>query len=71
MTRIIMITGYVTLTNAMTCLKLGADHCIFKPLEDLTELEEAVKRSEESIQRWVGVLKELSSKKSIEGESAS
>jgi CheY-like chemotaxis protein len=62
MTRVIMITGFVTLTNALTCLRLGADHCIFKPLEDLNELEAAVKRSEESIQRWVSILSELSNR---------
>ncbi|MCB0331010.1 MAG: response regulator [Bdellovibrionales bacterium] len=59
MTRVIMITGHVTLTNALTCLRLGADHCIFKPLEDLGELESAVKGSAEVIQRWLGVLKQL------------
>ncbi|MCI5064832.1 response regulator [bacterium] len=63
MTRVIMITGNVTLSNALTCLRLGADHCVFKPLEDLSELEVAVKRSEETILRWTDILNKLSGRK--------
>ena len=62
-TRIIMITGYVSLDNALSCLRRGADTCIFKPLEDLTELEKAVERSVETLQRWVNILKQLTTMK--------
>ena len=52
MTHIIMMTGYVTLDNALACMRLGADTCVFKPLEDLSELESAVERALEALQHW-------------------
>lgn len=48
----IMITGYVTLENALACMRHGADTCVFKPLEDLTELEEAVEFAVGRLKRW-------------------
>ena len=62
-TRVIVITGQVTLDNAMTCLRQGADACLFKPIEDLGELEEAVERSAATITRWKAVLAKLASGK--------
>ncbi|HEW78808.1 MAG TPA: response regulator [Phycisphaerales bacterium] len=59
MVHTIMITGYVTLENALSCMRHGADTCIFKPLEDLSELEEAVERAVISLKRWQDKLKEL------------
>jgi len=55
----IMITGYVTLENALACMRHGADTCIFKPLEDLTELEEAVECALGRLKCWRGKLKML------------
>jgi YesN/AraC family two-component response regulator len=55
----IMITGYVTLENALACMRYGADTCIFKPLEDLTELEEAVEVAVRWLKRWQEKLKTL------------
>lgn len=63
MTRVIMITGYVTLENAMACMRQGADNCVFKPFQDLKELESAVERSAQTIGIWVGILKELAGAK--------
>ena len=59
MTHTIMITGYVTLDNALACMRLGADTCVFKPLEDLEELEEAVESAVCSLRRWQNKLREL------------
>ncbi|ERP31253.1 response regulator [Chitinivibrio alkaliphilus] len=53
MVKIIMITGYVSLENALTCMRRGADTCIFKPLGDLTELDEAVHRAGAWHSRWL------------------
>ena len=64
LTRIIMITGYVTLDNAMTCLRRGADTCIFKPFEDLGLLDGAVARAVDTIQNWVEILGKLKGMKS-------
>ena len=59
MVRKIMITGYVTLENALSCIRYGADSCIFKPLTDLKQLETAVEQSVERIRYWHRILKEL------------
>ena len=55
----IMITGYVTLENALACMRHGADTCVFKPLEDLTELEQAVGYAVDRLKRWQEKLRML------------
>jgi CheY-like chemotaxis protein len=55
----IMITGYVTMENALACMRHGADTCVFKPLEDLTELEEAVEFAVGQLKRWQKKLRML------------
>ena len=65
MTRVIMITGYVTLDNLLSAFRRGADTCIFKPLNDLTELEVAVSRAVDQLKDWQCKLKQL---KSLKGE---
>lgn len=52
MTRVIMITGYVTLDNALACMRNQADTCIFKPLGDLSELVDAVTKAFEHLEGW-------------------
>ena len=52
MTHVIMITGHVTLDHALACMRRGADTCVFKPLADMGELEEAVGRAIEDLRRW-------------------
>ncbi len=59
MTHCIMITGYVTMQNVLTCMRYGADTCIFKPLEDMTELEEAVKNAVDQLKKWQVKLKAM------------
>ena len=55
----IMITGYVTLENALACMRHGADTFIFKPLEDLDELDQAVQQAVTSLKHWQDKLKIL------------
>ena len=62
LTRVIMITGYVTLDNAMTCLRRGADTCVFKPFEDLSDLDHAVNSAVGTLQSWVRILSKLKEK---------
>lgn len=64
----IVITGYVSLENALACMRQGADTCVFKPLEDLGQLNTAVQRAVEDIQRWLNILRELTEMKP--GQSA-
>lgn len=52
MIRTIMMTGYVTQGNVLACMRHGADTCVFKPFDDLSELEEAVQRADEYLNRW-------------------
>lgn len=59
MIHVIMITGYVTMENALGCMRHGADTCIFKPLEDLGELDGAVEKAVMSLKHWHEKLKVL------------
>lgn len=59
MVRPIMITGYVTLENALACIRYGADSCVFKPLNDLTQLEKCVEEAAAKQRYWMDILKEL------------
>lgn len=59
MIHVIMITGYVTLENVLGCMRHHADTCVFKPLEDLTELELAVSDAVVSLKQWQDKLKTL------------
>ena len=59
MVRTIMITGFVTLENALACLRFGADYCIFKPLAELEKLEKAVEESAQKIRYWLEVMRDL------------
>lgn len=52
MIHVIMITGYVTQENVLACMRHGADRCVFKPWETLSELETAVERAFESVRDW-------------------
>lgn len=59
MIHIIMMTGYVTLENALACMRQGADTCIFKPIENMTEVQSAVEEAVLSLKRWQEKLKVL------------
>jgi len=69
MAHVIMITGYVTLEHAFCCMRHGADTCIFKPFEDLSELEEAVANAVARIKHWQQKLRTLQAMRpAISGE---
>lgn len=69
MTRVIMITGYVTLENALACLRYNADTCVFKPIEDLGELDTAVEQALAYLENWKRKLSKLKKMNSTEEES--
>jgi DNA-binding NtrC family response regulator len=52
MTRVIMMTGYVTLENGLSCLRQGADTCIFKPINDLKEMDDAINAALSYLEHW-------------------
>lgn len=66
MIRVIMMTGYVTLENALACLRNQADTCIFKPILDMSELEQAVESALEFLARWNRKFRELQGMKPAE-----
>jgi DNA-binding NtrC family response regulator len=59
MIKVIMITGYVTQENALTCMRQNAYALIFKPFEDITELEQAVNKAFQILESWETVLYKL------------
>ena len=63
----IIVTGFVTQENVLTCMRVGADCCVFKPFDDLTELDAAVQRAVECIERWINTLHGLIEMKSKQG----
>lgn len=52
MIHVIMITGYVSLDHLLTCMRTGADTCIFKPMDNFSELDAAVEEALASKHRW-------------------
>lgn len=52
MTRVVMISGYVTLENALACLRNGAETFVFKPFKDFVELDDAVKKCFDYLEHW-------------------
>ena len=59
MVHVIIITGYVTIDNLLSALKLGADTCVFKPIEEMGELEDAVCAAVASLRSWQVKMKTL------------
>jgi DNA-binding NtrC family response regulator len=59
MTHTIMITGHVSQENLLSCMRHGADNCVFKPLDDLGELDESVDGALGALQRWKQKLRAL------------
>lgn len=55
----IVITGYVTMGNLLAALRYGADTCVFKPISDMEELEEAVDRAVGDLKRWQKKLRQV------------
>lgn len=58
-TRVIMMTGQVAQAAVLACMQEGAETCVFKPFEDMTELESAVSTSVATVKRWWKILAEL------------
>jgi len=60
---VIIITGYITMENLLAALRYGADTCIFKPMTDFDEMDEAVEHAIEHLKVWQKKLLELQSLK--------
>ncbi len=55
---VIMITGALTWENIIACARHGADTCIFKPFNDMTRLEVAVRNAVHNIEEWAVIFEE-------------
>ena len=55
----IVITGSVRMHHLLAALRHGADTCIFKPIEDMQELDDAVNRAMDHLRTWQRKLREL------------
>ena len=61
--RVIMMTGYVSMSNLLVCLQNQADTVVFKPFKNMGEMEQAVERALEHLNHWKRKLLELQSMK--------
>jgi len=57
-TKAIMITGHVTLSHAVNCMRYGAFDMVFKPI-DLTTLDASVKEVLSFLEKWENRLSNL------------
>lgn len=67
MIQVIMITGFVTLDNILTCLRLGADDCFLKPLSNLDELKGAVDEAISKLTKWKRLMASMTRGRHNEG----
>ncbi len=58
-THVIMITGHVAMESVLACRRRGADTCLFKPLDDLAELEACVEAAVADMLHWQEILRQL------------
>ena len=60
-TRIIMMTGFVSIDNLLVCVQNQVDTVIFKPFKNLNEFTDAVEKSLEHLRHWQYKLNEYES----------
>jgi DNA-binding NtrC family response regulator len=58
--QVVVLTGLVTLSSAYESFRLGAEACLFKPVEDFCPLVEAIHRTFRKIDDWSATLHQLS-----------
>jgi len=61
--QVVMLTGLVTLGNAMTAFRRGAEAFFFKPVEDLDALAASLDAVVRKIEHWWGALHNLTTKR--------
>jgi len=60
-TRIIMMTGFVSIENLLVCVQNQVDTVIFKPFKNLDEFTSSVEKSLENLRHWQHKLNEYES----------
>lgn len=59
--QVIIITGYITITNALNAFRYGASDCFFKPFKDPNQITDAIYNCIKRMERINDFLKEVSS----------
>lgn len=62
--QVIMLSGMVTLSDALQALRGGAEACFFKPVEEIEPLVEAIEGAFRKIDHWWEALRDLTRRKS-------
>ncbi len=62
--QVIMLSGVVTLSDALQALRGGAEACFFKPVEEIEPLVEAIEGAFRKIDHWWEALRDLTRRKS-------
>jgi len=57
--QVIMVTGLVTLSNAMAAFRRGAEACYFKPMDDFGPLVQSIESTFHKIEHWWQALHDL------------
>jgi len=60
--QVFMLTGMVSMATIVRATRLGADECLFKPIENYDELGDAAERAYERTLRWWRTLREWKSR---------
>ncbi|MBF0170990.1 MAG: response regulator [Nitrospinae bacterium] len=63
MVQVIMATGVVKIENVLECLRLGANHCFLKPLDDLSLVKDAVDEAIGRLARWEELIRSMVKRK--------
>ena len=61
--QVVMLSGVVTVSNALQALRAGAEACFFKPVDDIEPTVEALESAFARIDHWWGALRDLSHRK--------
>jgi len=68
--QVVMLSGVVTVSNALQALRGGADACFFKPIDQIEPLVEALDAAFCKIDHWWEAMRELSHRKRTQGCSS-
>ena len=64
--QVVMLTGLVTMTTVLQSLRLGAEACFFKPVDQIEPLVDALADCFRKIDRWWVTLDDLSHRRKAE-----
>jgi DNA-binding NtrC family response regulator len=59
MIHVIMMTGYISQSSILECMRHGADICLFKPMPTMDELDDAIHTAEAALKKWRLVFERL------------